>query len=563
MRYVDGDLRDIRLGDHGPEIVRRIYMVFQDLNWTARPWVITDEQVDARHDSFDIRISARGTFDAQPFTWQGELQGGADGLITYRVRGEASAPFLRNRLGLCVLHPIRETAGQPAVLEHIDGTIVPTSFPDEIDPGMPFMQMRALSHEVAPGVRATVRMTGDTFESEDHRNWSDASYKHYCTPISLPFPVVVEPGDVIEQEITVTLSGSNSRDTASTSPDEPMTITMSDRGVPMPGLGIQLDTDGHVLSPDEITRLRALHLDHVRVTVTPRHSPADLERMLGQTHAIGAPAVVVLDGADPGAFMSFHGDSRIREWLAFDAQVKVADPRRVRFAEQVLGAVVGGGTNLYFTELNRARPAASDLMAFSVNPQVHAADDQSVMQNAMTQGVIARNARDLYPDSRLMISPITLRPRFNPNATMPELDVSSTPLPSRVDARQCLPFAAAWTALSIKAIAESGCIDAVTYFEATGWEGLLERAGGSPQPQDFASTSGEPFPVYHLLAALAGATTVRPCMSSEPDAVDALIVDGTAFVINATEQAQSVLIAGRTVDLDPYAIVTIPVGGPA
>jgi len=56
---------------------------------------------------------------------------------------------------------------------------------------------------------------------------------------------------------------------------------------------------------------------------------------------------------------------------------------------------------------------------------------------------------------------------------------------------------------------------------------------------------------------------VRPCMSSEPDAVDALIVDGTAFVINATEQAQSVLIAGRTVDLDPYAIVTIPVGGPA
>ena len=68
------------------------------------------------------------------------------------------------------------------------------SFPLAISPDQPFSQMRALTHEVAPGLHATVRMTGETFESEDHRNWSDASFKHYCTPISLPFPVTVSPG---------------------------------------------------------------------------------------------------------------------------------------------------------------------------------------------------------------------------------------------------------------------------------------------------------------------------------------------------------------------------------
>ena len=65
-----------------------------------------------------------------------------------------------------------------------------TAFPLAISPDQPFADMRALTHEVAPGLRATVRMTGETFESEDHRNWSDASFKHYCTPIS---PAV--PGD--------------------------------------------------------------------------------------------------------------------------------------------------------------------------------------------------------------------------------------------------------------------------------------------------------------------------------------------------------------------------------
>ena len=35
---------------------------------------------------------------------------------------------------------------------------------------------------------ANVAFDGDIFEMEDQRNWTDASYKIYSTPLRLPFP---------------------------------------------------------------------------------------------------------------------------------------------------------------------------------------------------------------------------------------------------------------------------------------------------------------------------------------------------------------------------------------
>ena len=170
------------------------------------------------------------------------------------------------------------------------------------------------------------------------------------------------------------------------------------------------------------------------------------------------PALHVTDTADLARLAPWADDVRIGHWIVLDPATKVTAPELVASAAAVLGQRVGGGTDLYFTELNRGRPRATDVVAFSINPQVHASDDQSVMQNAVTQSTIARNARDLYPDAWLEASPITLRPRFNPNATEPELDHSNTALPSRVDARQCADFAAAWTVVSLKSISETGAL---------------------------------------------------------------------------------------------------------
>ncbi len=38
---------------------------------------------------------------------------------------------------------------------------------------------------------------------EDQRNWTDASYKTYSTPLALPFPVEIRAGETVEQTVTL------------------------------------------------------------------------------------------------------------------------------------------------------------------------------------------------------------------------------------------------------------------------------------------------------------------------------------------------------------------------
>ena len=148
LDYDSGDLRAIRLGDL--EIVRRIYVVFQDRNWTARPWIIEDEVIDAGADRFRISLRARGTFDASDFTWSAEITGNVDGTLRYAMRGSTDKPFLRNRLGLCVLHPMHGFAGRECTITAPDGSTAAMAFPDAISPHQPFRDIRAMEY---PGTR--------------------------------------------------------------------------------------------------------------------------------------------------------------------------------------------------------------------------------------------------------------------------------------------------------------------------------------------------------------------------------------------------------------------------
>ena len=118
--------------------------------------------------------------------------------------------FLTARTGFVVLHPLKGVAGFPVDIEHVDGTgreQVPRA--RESDPAV--ARIRSLTHEVLPGLKATVRMEGDTFEMEDHRNWTDASFKTYVRPLALPWPYTLKAGEPVKQSVTVMLSGIRAR----------------------------------------------------------------------------------------------------------------------------------------------------------------------------------------------------------------------------------------------------------------------------------------------------------------------------------------------------------------
>src|SRR6185312_16904798 len=89
----------------------------------------------------------------------------------------------------------------------VDGKWRKDKFPALINPVQPFLNVRAMRHEVSSGVSATVRMEGDAFETEDHRNWTDASFKTYVRPLVLPWPYTLKAGEPIKQSVIVKLIG--------------------------------------------------------------------------------------------------------------------------------------------------------------------------------------------------------------------------------------------------------------------------------------------------------------------------------------------------------------------
>ncbi|MFM9105915.1 MAG: hypothetical protein ACKOWF_04375, partial [Chloroflexota bacterium] len=196
----NGDLRYVKLD--GEPVVLRLYGAIRDRNWDTIEPRFTRYEVRQEAGGFRVEYTAECVGGEADFAWTGEITGTADGTIRAVFDGEARKPFARNRIGWCVLHPM-ECAGLPAMTETPDG-VVSGAFPDAIMPWQPFFDMRSISHPTRNGGRVTIHFEGDLFEMEDQRNWTDASFKTYSTPLRVPYPVQLQAGDRVRQVVTIT-----------------------------------------------------------------------------------------------------------------------------------------------------------------------------------------------------------------------------------------------------------------------------------------------------------------------------------------------------------------------
>ena len=105
------------------------------------------------------------------------------------------------------------------------------------------------------------------------------------------------------------------------------------------------------------------------------------------------------------------------------------------------------------------------------------------METLEAQAVTVESARQFAGGLPIAVTPVTLLARFNPNATGPEPEPAPGELPAQVDVRQMSLFGANWTLGSIKYLSESGA-SSVTYYETTGWRGVMETTSGSPLPRE-------------------------------------------------------------------------------
>ncbi|MCX5517322.1 hypothetical protein OSH10_02640 [Kaistia defluvii] len=566
-----GNLRHIHFG--GVEIIRAISFIVRDKNWGTYNPVISDLVVDERADGFTVTYKALALDDNQAFRYSARIEGSAEGRLDFSAEGSAETPFLTNRTGFVVLHPIAGVSGHPVTIEHVDGSIVESRFPDIIDPVQPMMYLRALTHEAAPGLKVTCRMEGDTYEMEDQRNWTDASYKTYVRPLALPWPYTLPRNERIEQAVRLTVTGALPASEAGSVAGK---VTLGDVIGTVPALGLGLD-------PSEITdtlaRRDRLHLVGAKVLVgyydpslghdfttlggilaTARSLDAEpwLEAVIQSVEgfeaeiaalgrdvdAMGSPFKTVLLSPLPDLKCTLPGSV----WPPAPPHRAFFEAARKAFPK----ARIGGGMFSLFTEMNRKRPPVDliDLVSFTTTAMLHAGDDISVTETLETLPAVALSARAIAGETPYAVGPSAIGMRMNPYGEAPFANPGNIRQAINFnDPRQRGLLGAAWALGFFARFAEGGA-STITLGGTTGAFGLVHAKHDWPQP--FFDEAGGVFPMFHVLrgmARLAG----RPLRQvTTPDAIEAIAAetgDGVElWLANRTGSEQSVALPGAPRD---------------
>lgn len=554
-------LRHLRVGSD--EVLRGISAPVRNSLWGTVPLEMRVVDLDRQADRFTLAFDVRCREREVDFLWRGTLVGGPDGSLEYTFEGEALSDFERNRIGFCVLHG-ETAAGRRWRLEHTDGATEEGRFPERIAPHQPARDLRAVAHEFAPGRWAKVAFEGDVFEMEDQRNWTDASFKTYCTPLDRPRPVAVAAGTKVRQRITLTLDGEMPAPPAvEAAEDRPVVLEVGAESYPLPGIGVQVASRGEDLSAADIARLAPLHLDHLRVDLTPADGQAAdrLRAAAAQARALDASLVVALHlGTDVDAGLEAVAAACRAErppvvaWLVIAAADATFAKARAVLAPLVPGALVGVGRDTNFTELNRNRPGREGLgaVSYGMNPQVHAFDEASIVETLPIQAETVRTARTFLGDVPIIVGPVTLRVQGTSQEPLPG------ERPADEDPRQPSAFAGGWTLGSIASLATAGT-SRITYFEAVGPKGIMGV--------------GEVYPIYDVLRDVGdfAGGVVRPVNTSDPAAVVSLALerDGAQRLVMANLGAvpRTVSVRGfgdeTQVSLAPGEIARLDAAGAA
>ena len=541
-----GNLRYIRHG--GREAIRAISYVVRDQLWGTFKPEICDLEVEESEDRFTVTYSASCSGDGQRFDYRARITGDADGTLRFEGIGTPATDFLTNRTGFVVLHGVEGISGHPVEVSEVDGRVVETRFPEIIDPVQPIMNIRALTHEVAPGLKVTCTMLGDTFEMEDQRNWTDASYKTYVRPLGLPHPFTLKAGETMEQAVELHFEGTAPSPAAAAgdgTPEVSVTVGTEAGRVPQIAMGLEWHSTGAAAARTE--QLAGLGPAYLSCYFDARHAgPEAMEGFRAVAEALGWHLALeaVVPGLDhPGEALHSIADMASAAGARFGS-VAVSPAADLDFVipgtvfddmspydalyaaarEAFPGSVIGGGNFMYFTELNRKPPPAEGL-DFVVHPTcaiVHAADDRSVTETVETLPYVIRSARALFEGKPYCLGPVAIGTRTSPFGGPPAPNPHGTRVAMcRNDPRQRGLLGAAWH-LGVAARAAEGGVTSLILGAPTGDHGLVHHPGDTPQP--WFDEHGGRFPAWHVMRGMYAASgrARRAIEVSAPREVQAL-----------------------------------------
>lgn len=569
--FINGDLFDVRW--HGVEVIQRMYVAVRDEAWNTIPAHVTEIATSLSSDEARITFTARHVYGDIDFLWRGHVRASATGVIEYSMHGTALRAFRYCKVGFNIHHGSAAHAGRTFRCRTATG-LHAGEFGAAIEPqlvrGGTLTAMTpdfdALEIDLA-GVDVAMEFRGDRFEMQDHRNWADANWKTYGTPLSAGFPMDIGSGGELTQSVAIRMSGPGAEEAARS--DEIVDIrwdsTADDR---LPIIGHLLTTPP---SPEVQAALSRLRPAHLRVDL---HPADDLTAVLGNAEAVAQEASASLEVA---AYLRPDDAERDAAALAvalstvdvpisrvlilaesegFSALRGACPPATVDAARAALSRLdlgspaIVSGTNQYFADINRDRPDYGDAdgLVFAVNPQVHACDERSMAQNAWGIIDVVAFARHLYPGLDIVLSPLDLLGQNGPYPAGPQTEGGS---PANEDPRQRTAFAAAWTVAALAAMARCQAASA-TLFELCGPRGVMTQDGSL-------------YPVGRVLEVVAqhADRPLLPVRTHDEQRLAALAFDtsdGLLWILGnmAQEPLTARLPDGRHVDL-PACSVTVVV----
>ena len=130
-------------------------------------------------------------------------------------------------------------------------------------------------------------MLGDTFEMEDQRNWTDASYKTYVRPLGLPHPFTLETGKTIEQAVELRFEGTPPPRTGGAGTPE-ITVAVGAEAGRVPRIGMGLEWQSADAATARAGQLAGLHPAFLSGYFDARHAGAEaMEGFRAAADALG------------------------------------------------------------------------------------------------------------------------------------------------------------------------------------------------------------------------------------------------------------------------------------
>lgn len=422
------DLRYVSWDDD--EVLRRLYFAVRDPEWgTVAPDSVVMVPVD-----HGAGLAWRASFELPggEVRVRSEMRLSADSL-SCEVLAQATGEVFYNRIGWCVLLPptlagsqvtFRAPAGDAT--ESLSHLVAPQPLgPTGPEPALgPFTDFRW--EQGASAYRLS--FTGDEFELEDQRNWTDASFKIYSTPLALPRPHRLPAGSTLRQTVALQrtqLPSAKPRSTPLPSAPQPanysatrLSAVLSDASDTdlklLASLGVQtLRIEMHPAEPDfldrttrRIAQARRAGFGYELTLWCDSGTPWDELRRLFDVHR---PELVLILPADASG----------------GTETEYTGPAVFEVAARELGDLpLAGGTPFNLCELQRHDLAHLPALTCTLTPTVHAVDRLSILETSESLPDIVTTLRARRPGAELALGPFQGRERRSddPPGYRPSID---------------------------------------------------------------------------------------------------------------------------------------------